>query len=228
MEQYLKDRINDFYKLISIEPNNGNHTIRYVSLSYGSDRTPRFNSASCTLNLTQAFRDKAISEILTVKEEKEQFQLDESFLTQEQIEKLDKLRNIQNVSRWSYEVLNECKVDWANQFKVGDRVNFNGSFGIITFKHEMKSKNPQEWTVRSNGVEYRYVSGALLTVNKKQDLSMIEVDKELDKLSTIKLLKMYKSSLKRGRGLGNRKIKRILYDREDLTNKNPSKIVNYR
>lgn len=39
---------------------------------------------------------------------------------------------------------------------------------------------------------------------------------------------MYKSSLKRGRGLGNRKIKRILYDREDLTNKNPSKIINYR
>lgn len=226
MEQYLK--ISGFYKLISIEPTNENHTIRYVSLTYGSDRTPRFAAASCTLNLTQVIRDKAISEILTIKNEKEQFQLDESLLTQDQIEKLDKLRNVQSLTRWYSDVVRECKVDWANQFKVGDRVNFNGNYGIITFKHEMKSKDPQEWTVRSNGVEYRYVSGALLTINKKQDLSMIEVDKELDKLSTIKLLKMYKSSLKRGRGLGNRKIKRILYDREDLTNKNPSKIVNYR
>lgn len=144
MEEYLKKRINGFYKLISIEPNGGNHTIRYVSLTYGSDRTPRFDAASCTLNLTQPLRDKAISEILTIKDEKEQFQLDESFLSEYQIEKLDKLRNIQNVSRWSYEVLNECKVDWSNQFKVGDRVNFKGSYGIITFKHEMKSKNPQE------------------------------------------------------------------------------------
>jgi len=51
----------------------------------------------------------------------------------------------------------------------------------------------------SNGIEYRYVSGILLTENKKVDLSGIEIDKELNKLSTIKLLKMYKSSLKSGK-----------------------------
>ena len=93
----------------------------------------------------------------------------------------------------------------------------------------MKSKNtPQEWTVRSNGFEYRYVSGVLLSLNKKEDLSNIKIDKELDKLSTIKLLKMYKKSLKRGRGLGNKRIKRILYDREDVSNREIKKIINYR
>jgi hypothetical protein len=93
----------------------------------------------------------------------------------------------------------------------------------------MKSTDfPQEWTVKSNGIEYRYVSGALLTPNKKEDLSKIEIDKELDKLSTVKLLKMYKKSLERGRGVGNKKIKRILNDREDLTNNKITKIVNYR
>ena len=93
----------------------------------------------------------------------------------------------------------------------------------------MKSPDsPQEWTVRSNGVEYRYVSGSSLKIHEKVDLSYIEVDKELDKLPTSKLLKMYKKSLKVGKGVGNRRIKRVLYEREDLTNKNPSKIVNVR
>lgn len=39
---------------------------------------------------------------------------------------------------------------------------------------------------------------------------------------------MYKKSLKRGRGLGNKKIKRILYDREDISNREIKKIINYR
>jgi hypothetical protein len=171
----------------------------------------------------------AISEILTVRKEKSQLQLDESFLTEEQIEKLDKLRGVQKSFFRNLEILNQCKIEWSNQFKVGDRVNFKGHYGIITYKHQMKSKNtPQEWTVRSNGFEYRYVSGTLLSLNKKEDLSKIEVDKELNKLSTLKLLKMYKKSLKRGRGLGNKKIKRILYDREDISNREIKKIINYR
>jgi len=232
LEQLLKSEIKDFYKLISIEANNiGTHTIRYVSLSYGIKRNPLFGSSSHTLNLTQILRDIAISEILTIKKEKNQLQLDESLLTEEQIEKLDKLRSFQKSEHLesAYKIINQCKIDWSNQFKVGDRVNFKGHFGIITYKHHMKSENmPQEWSVRSNGVEYRYVSGTYMSLNKKEDLSKIKIDNELDRLPTIKLLKMYKKSLKRGRGLGNKKIKRILYEREDLTNNDVSKIVNYR
>jgi hypothetical protein len=229
-EHYLKNQIKDFYKLVEVIPNsNGTHTVKYISLSYGMDRTPLFGSLSHTLNLTQILRDMAISEILTVRKEKSQLQLDESFLTEEQIEKLDKLRGVQKSFFRNLEILNQCKIEWSNQFKVGDRVNFKGHYGIITYKHQMKSKNtPQEWTVRSNGFEYRYVSGTLLSLNKKEDLSKIEVDKELNKLSTLKLLKMYKKSLKRGRGLGNKKIKRILYDREDISNREIKKIINYR
>jgi hypothetical protein len=230
IEKYLKDQIKDFYKLVEVIPNsNGTHVIKYIGLSYGIDRTPIFGSSSHTLNLTQILRDMAISEILTIKKEKNQLQLDESLLTEEQIEKLDKLRSVQKSFFFNFEILNQCKIEWSNQFKVGDRVNFKGHYGIITYKHQMKSKNtPQEWSVRFNGIEYRYVSGVYLSLNKKEDLSKIEVDKELDKLSTIKLLKMYKKSLKRGRGLGNRKIKRILYDREDVSNREIKKIVNYR
>jgi hypothetical protein len=230
IEHYLKNQIKDFYKLVEVIPNsNGTHTVKYIGLSYGMDRTPLFGSLSHTLNLTQILRDMAISEILTVRKEKSQLQLDESFLTEEQIEKLDKLRGVQKSFFRNLEILNQCKIEWSNQFKVGDRVNFKGHYGIITYKHQMKSKNtPQEWTVRSNGFEYRYVSGTLLSLNKKEDLSKIEVDKELNKLSTIKLLKMYKKSLKRGRGLGNKKIKRILYDREDISNREIKKIINYR
>ncbi len=230
LEHYLKNEIKNFYKLIEIIPNsNGTHTVKYISLSYGMDRTPKFGSLSQNLNLTQILRDMVISEILTVRKEKSQLQLDESFLTKEQIEKLDKLRDVQKSFSHNLEILNQCKIEWSNQFKVGDRVNFKGHYGIITYKHQMKSKNtPQEWTVRSNSIEYRYVSGTLLSLNKKEDLSTIMIDKELNKLSTIKLLKMYKKSLKRGRGIGNKKIKRILYDREDISNREVKKVINCR
>jgi hypothetical protein len=230
LEHYLKNEIKNFYKLIEIIPNsNGKHTVKYISLSYGMNRTPKFDSLSQTLNLTQILRDMVISEILTVRKEKSQLQLDESFLTKEQIEKLDKLRDVQKSFSHNLEILNQCKIEWSNQFKVGDRVNFKGHYGIITYKHQMKSKNtPQEWTVRSNSIEYRYVSGTLLSLNKKEDLSTIMIDKELNKLSTIKLLKMYKKSLKRGRGIGNKKIKRILYDREDISNREVKKVINCR
>ena len=171
IEHYLKNQIKDFYKLVEVIPNsNGTHTVKYIGLSYGMDRTPLFSSLSHTLNLTQILRDMAISEILTVRKEKSQLQLDESFLTEEQIEKLDKLRGVQKSFFRNLEILNQCKIEWSNQFKVGDRVNFKGHYGIITYKHQMKSKNtPQEWTVRSNGFEYRYVSGTLLSLNKKED-----------------------------------------------------------
>lgn len=228
-EEYLKSLIKDFFKLIHIRPNeDGRHTVKYVSFSFGNNRVPMFVISHCTLNLTQFFRDINISQILESKTEKSKLQLDESFLTEKQIERLNKLRdNTPSVSE--YNILRACEVEWANQFNVGDRVNFNGAYGIISYKHQMKSTDfPQEWTVKSNGVEYRYVSGAFLTPNKKEDLSKIEIDKELDKLSTIKLLKMYKKSLERGRGVGNKKIKRILNDREDLTNNKITKIVNYR
>jgi hypothetical protein len=231
LEHYLKNEIKNFYKLIEIIPNsNGTHTVKYISLSYGMDRTPKFGSLSQkNLNLTQILRDMVISEILTVRKEKSQLQLDESFLTKEQIEKLDKLRDVQKSFSHNLEILNQCKIEWSNQFKVGDRVNFKGHYGIITYKHQMKSKNtPQEWTVRSNSIEYRYVSGTLLSLNKKEDLSTIMIDKKLNKLSTIKLLKMYKKSLKRGRGIGNKKIKRILYDREDISNREVKKVINCR
>jgi hypothetical protein len=49
-----------------------------------------------------------------------------------------------------------------------------------------------------------------------EDLSYIPIDKKLDKLDTERLLKMYKRYLKVNKGLSNKKIKRILIERENL------------
>lgn len=93
-EEHLKSLIKDFFKLIHISPNeDGKHTVKYVSFSLGNNRVPMFVISHCTLNLTQFFRDVNISKILESKTEKSKFQLDDSFLTEEQIDKLNKLRD---------------------------------------------------------------------------------------------------------------------------------------
>jgi len=237
MEQILKNKIPGLFRLISIDkiPNSeplewksGQHFIKYVELSYRTDKSPVFFIKNTILDLTTEYRELNISKILS-SDDKINFEVNESFYTEEQIKKIELLRKNRKLENSNRCILQNCKIEWSNKFKLGDRVYYKGDIGIITYKHNMKSPDsPQEWTVRSNGVEYRYVSGSSLKIHEKVDLSYIEVDKELDKLPTSKLLKMYKKSLKVGKGVGNRRIKRVLYEREDLTNKNPSKIVNVR
>ena len=109
-------------------------------------------------------------------------------------------------------------------FEVGDRVHYNHYKGVITFKHtEKDSSKEQRWTVKVNDTEYRYVYGTSIRKRKVEDLSHIPIDKELDKLSTEKLLKIFRKT--RVRGVGNVKIKRILYDREHFQ-KGETKIKN--
>lgn len=50
----------------------------------------------------------------------------------------------------------------------------------------------------------------------KKSLSHIKVDKELDKLSTDKLLKMYRRRMKLNKGVVDVTIQRILQDREHI------------
>jgi hypothetical protein len=50
--------------------------------------------------------------------------------------------------------------------------------------------------IKTDNIEYRYIKGSKLLKRAFEDLSHIEVDKELNKISTDKLLKMYRKGMK--------------------------------
>jgi hypothetical protein len=61
--------------------------------------------------------------------------------------------------------------------------------------------------IKTDNIEYRYIKGSKLLKRAFEDLSHIEVDKELNKISTDKLLKMYRKGMKVNFGRGDIKIK---------------------
>lgn len=188
-------------------------------MSYRDDKSPVFQYRWCRLDLRQDLREFKINELLNSDDEepKSELQLDESLYNDKQLEKIKKLRAESKNQKSKNKTIKDCKIEWANQFKVGDPVYYKGHHAIITFKHQMKSDlQPQEWSVKTGNTEYRYVTGALLRPREIEDLSYVKIDKKLDKLSTERLLKMYKRSLKVNKGVGNKAIKRILIERENL------------
>jgi hypothetical protein len=218
MEELLKEKIPGLYKLISIEKSNSEkdkHIVYYIDLSHRHDKSPTFALKFKALDLKVEMREHLIFNLLNSKVEDNSISVNEDLYTPEQRDKIKSLRN-KNISNRSNIMM--AKIEWSNQFNVGDRVYYKGEHGVISFKHNMKSNNkPQEWSVICNNTEYRYVTGALLTKREVSDLSSIKVDKDLDKLDTVRLLKMYRRSLKDGRGKGDVRIKRILNERENLS-----------
>jgi hypothetical protein len=226
MEDLLKNRIPSLYKLVSIEKSliTDKHIISYVDLSYRYDKSPIFSFKYQDLNLKVEMRDYLISELLNSKEDNNDLSVNEDLYTPEQRERIKLLRNKKSSHRSNVLM---AKIEWSKQFNVGDRVYYKGEHGVISFKHHMKSdNNPQEFSVICGDTEYRYITGALLRPRNVEDLSSIPIDKELDKLDTERLLKMYKRSLKVNKGLGNKRIKRILNERENLNK--VEKVINVR
>jgi hypothetical protein len=226
MEDLLKKRIPSLYKLISIEKSliQDKHIISYIDLSYRRDKSPAFSFKYQDLNLKVEMREHLISELLNSKEDNNDLSFNEDLYTPEQRERLKYLRNKKSSNRSNILM---AKIEWSKQFNVGDLVYYKGEHGVISFKHDMKSDNiPQGWSVICGNTEYRYITGALLRLRNVEDLSYIPIDKELDKLDTERLLKMYKRSLKINKGNGNKKIKRILNERENLNR--VEKVINVR
>jgi hypothetical protein len=60
---------------------------------------------------------------------------------------------------------------------------------LITFKHENSNNKKTNVDIKTDNIEYRYIKGSKLLKRAFEDLSHIEVDKELNKISTDKLLK---------------------------------------
>jgi hypothetical protein len=218
-----------FHRLVSIEKfDELNHKVIYIELGYNPyTNEPHFSIKYAFFDFKVDFRDSRIDFLLSNKKEdlEETFDVESIIYSEEQRKVLDRLRQSDIEIKFAHRILEEVKIEYSKSFNVGDTVYYNNYHGIITFKHQCKSGN-QLWSVKTGDTEHRYVKGTLLRKRKVEDLSSIPIDKELDRLSTEKLLKMYKRSMVRNRGIGSKKIKRILNEREHVQ-KGETKIINH-
>lgn len=226
-------------KIIDIRPwiNDAKHRVVHISadFSWAQSDKPYFSVMYWYGDLTAELRESMIDLLLESEEETglDEFDVESHIYTEEQQKKLAELRSA-NERKDVLETragqaehlaaLNEYKREYSLGFAVGDKVYYHGQHGTITFRHQDDQGKEAMWSVRAGDTEYRYVSGALLTKRKIEDLSHIEKDPELDKLSTEKLLKMYKRKRDMNGGRGDKRIKRILNEREHIQT-GPTKTV---
>lgn len=227
LNQYIKEQIINCHKVVDIRPwDNDIYRVEFIekTQSWTGRRPPIFTIKSTNLNLKVQIRDYKIQELLKSVGEVSDFDVEDYIFTDEEREKLHKLRN-EKVSSNSWIELVNARKEYSESFNVGDRVWYNEGAGFITFKHADKDETDvTRWSVKVKDIEYRYVYGTELVTRKVEDLSYIEIDPELNKLSTEKLLKIYKHKRDRNKGRGDINIKRILQDREHVQ-KNPNKII---
>ena len=227
LNQYIKEQIINCHKVVDIRPwDNDIYRIEYIekNRSWSGRRPPVFTIKSTNLNLKVQIRDYKIQELLNSIGEVSDFDVEDYIFSDEEREKIHKLRN-EKVSLNSWTELVNARKEYSESFNVGDRVWYNEGAGFITFKHADKDETDvTRWSVKVKDIEYRYVYGTELTTRKVEDLSYIKIDPELNKLSTEKLLKIYKRKRDRNQGRGDINIKRILQDREHVQ-KAPNKVV---
>lgn len=218
-----------FHRLVSIEKfDELNHKVVYIELGYNPyTNEPHFSIKWAFFDFKVDLRDSRIDFLLSNKKEdlEETFDVEGIIYSEEQRKMLERLRQSDSETKSTYKILEDTKIEYSKSFDVGDTVYYNNYHCIITFKHQYEKGN-QLWSVKTGDTEHRYVKGTLLRKRKVEDLSSIPIDKELDRLSTEKLLKMYKRSLFRNKGMGDKRIKRILNEREHVQ-KGETKIVNH-
>lgn len=206
---------------------NGYYIDYYISYRWDVKQAPRFESKSSYIEIDKSvIRDEKLRQLLNSIKQEPEFDVESIIYTEEQRQKLELLRSRTPKKSSSYIELKRIKKEYSESFHIGQRVWYKGEPGIITFKHADKEDTPlTRWTVTVKDIEYRYVYGTSLTNRKQDDLSNISIDPELNKLSTVKLLKMYKRTQKRNKGKGNRLIKRILNEREHIGSKEKKIVI---
>lgn len=222
----IKSSLRGFHKLLSIEKfDDLNHKVYYVKIDYYNNE-PRFTIEHAFFDLKVELREARINSILKEKEsiDIDAFDVESIIYTEEQIKRLSDIRN-KKICLNFHEELNSVKIDYSKSFKVGEPVYYNGHHGIITFKHQYTKETIQLWSVKIGEAEHRYIKGSILRKRMIEDLSKIPIDENLNKLSTERLLKMYKAGMKRNRGMGSERIKRILNDREHIKNGESKTII---
>jgi len=212
----VKSLTNGFHTIIDIRPtdNVDLYNIDYVEVNFWKDNPPEFRYSTLTnINLKSEVRDMKIEYLLNSEPEPD---VEKLIYTPSQLERLKDLRVKATPSVHGWAAVRKVKLEYSENFYIGQKIFYNGQKGIITFKHEHKDGVSQRWSVKVGNTEYRRVYGHELLSRVEMDLSHIKVDKELDKLSTEKLLKMYRRKMKVNRGRGDIRIKRILQDRENV------------
>jgi len=214
----VKSKSNGFHSILDIRPtdNIDLYNIDYLEVIYWKDNPPEFRYSTLTnVNLKSDVRDMKIEYLLNSEPEPE-FDVESLIYTPSQLERLRDLRVKAAPSVHGCAAVKKLKMEYSENFSIGQKVLYQGQKGVISFKHEHKDGVSQRWSVKVKDTEFRRVYGHDLLPRVQGDLSHIKIDKELDKLSTEKLLKMYRRKMKVNKGRGDIRIKRILQDREHI------------
>ena len=230
----VKSLTSGFHSIIDIRPtdNIDLYNIDYVAIDYYKNEAPEFRYNTLpNVNLRLEVRDMKI-EFLLKSEPEPEFDVESIIYTPGQRDRLRELRKEAKLITASptvhgWDSVRKAKMEYSENFEIGQKVFYQGQKGIISFKHEHKDGVSQRWSVRVKETEFRRVYGHELLGRAQRDLSHIKVDKELDKLSTEKLLKMYRRRMKLNKGVGDVTIQRILQDREHIQ-KGETKIIEVR
>lgn len=213
LEQYLFERISNLYCLIGIEYIiDVFYRVEFIQKNQYGLNPPTFQINHVKMDLKSQIRNQKIADLL-ISDDVSDFDVEDIIYTPEQQKRLKLLRQ---ATSFPYVILNKVKNDYSNSFSIGDKVYYKGQPGIITFKHFSKKNNQNSrFSVLVKDTEYRYVDGCSLLIRIVKDFE-IKIDKELDKLPTERLLKMYKRSMSINKGRGNLSIKAILNQREHI------------
>ena len=214
----VKSKSNGFHSILDIRPTDDIdlYNIDYLEVIYWKDNPPEFRYSTLTnVNLKSEVRDMKIEYLLNSEPEPE-FDVESLIYTPSQLERLRDLRVKAAPSVHGWAAVKKLKMEYSENFSLGQKVLYQGQKGVISFKHEHKDGVSQRWSVKVKDTEFRRVYGHELLPRVQSDLSHIKIDKELDKLSTEKLLKMYRRKMKVNKGRGDIRIKRILQDREHI------------
>jgi hypothetical protein len=219
----MKSLTTGFHSIIDIRPtdNIDLYNIDYVAITYWQNESPEFRyNTQSNVNLRLEVRDMKI-EFLLNSEPEPDFDVESIIYTPGQRDRLRQLRKEANLVTASptvhgWAAVKKVQMQYSENFEIGQKVFYQGQKGVISFKHEHKDGVSQRWSVKVKDTEFRRVYGHDLLPRVQSDLSHIKIDKELDKLSTEKLLKMYRRKMKVNKGRGDIRIKRILQDREHI------------
>ena len=193
--------------------------IDFISSTKREKQSPLIQLEAYIVDIKVEIRDMILSNLINEKEV--YFDVEEIIYTKEQREKIKLLRGEQDIYSYytdGFKAKEDILIKYSKDFSIGDKIYYKKSPGVISFKHQEKDRY-QTWSVIVNEIEYRYVYGTFLAKREVKDISYVEIDPKLNKLSTEKLLKMYKRHMKLFYGRGNLAIKRILNDRENIPNK---------
>lgn len=231
LDNYFRNNIDKYCIAYLVEKNNNTYKVDYIIKEENGIKPISFLPRSGYFNLTNFERDLKISQFLesTVND----FDVEEIIYTEEQRKKIANLRkNSQIITNGYYHEKLKLEIEYSKSFEEGQKVWYKGQPGIITYKHYTKNKKKYNWaqgilyetepisrfTVKVRNIEHRYVEGTQLLKRIPEKLDNVPIDENLNKLSTEKLLKMYKAKRNKNYGRGDEKIKVILNQREHIQN----------